>query len=115
MAKYQIQFKNNSKTFTETLEAKSHVEIINFFEDIINAELTEIREIVYTNPIYPKDDGLYIKNVSVLLTDDHSSMSSLKIPKMKKSITREQLANLIKQFVKLNQKIPKNLKINGFF
>jgi hypothetical protein len=82
---------------------------------LINAELTEIREIVYTNPIYPKDDGLYYKNVSALLTDDFNTMYTLKLPKVKKSITRELLSNLIKSHIKLNNEIPKNIKINNLF
>ena len=115
MAKYQVQYKNNSATFTDIFEAKSHIEIINFFEALINAELTEIREIVYTNTTYPKDDGLYYKNVSALLTDEFTSMYSLKIPKVKKSITKEMLFNLIKTYIKLNKKVPKNIKINNLF
>jgi hypothetical protein len=115
MAKFQVQYKNNSATFTDTFEANSHLEIINLFQSLINAELTEIREIVYTNPIYPKDDGLYYKNVSAFLSDEHNTMCTIKIPKVKKSITTELLANLIKSYIKLNGKSPKNIKINNLF
>jgi len=115
MPKYQIQYKNNSKTFTETLEAKSHIEIIDLFKSLINAELTEIREVVYTNNTYPKDDGDYIKSVSCLVKNKNQQFYSFKIPKMSKTISETQLQSLVKSYIKIGNKTPYSMKINQNF
>jgi hypothetical protein len=115
MARFQVQHKNNSNTFTDIIEANSHIDIINLFQDLVNSEITEIREIIYTNPTYPKDDGLYFKTVSALLVDDKSTMYSLKLPKVKKTLSKETLISLIKTHIKINGKIPIISKINNFF
>lgn len=107
MAKYQVQYKNNSSTFTDTFEANSHLDIINFFQVFINAEITEIREIIYTNSFYPKDDGDYIKFAKIRISDD-LKIYSFKIPKLKKSKVND-LVPLVRQYIKLNGKTPKNI------
>ncbi|MGK0256207.1 MAG: hypothetical protein ACI81I_000819 [Arcobacteraceae bacterium] len=106
MPKYQVQHKNNSRTFNDIFEANSHIEIIDFFQNILNTEITEIKEIIYVNPIYPKDDNNYIKSVSCFLKGSQANFQSIKIPKLKKSIKDDQLTNLIKAHIKVNNKPP---------
>lgn len=109
MNKYQVQYRNNSKTFVDTLYAKSSVEIISLFQDLINAELTEIREVVYENPIYPKDDGNYGVNTSVRVKHENY-LYSFKIPKRKKTLDLSNLDILVKKYIKVNGFSPENVK-----
>ena len=114
MSMYQVQYKNASNTFTDNIEANSHIEIIDLFKDLINAEVTEIREILYTDTTYPKDDENDIKSVSCRLIND-STIYSFKIPKMKKTVTLHELEDFIKIYIKINNKSPKSLKITQNF
>ncbi len=111
MPKYQIQFKNNSKTFTDTLEANSHVEIIDLFKSLINAELTEIREVVYTNNTYPIDDGDYIKGKKIYMTNNKGFSRTVKVPKVKKTIEDEKIEELAFLYLKMNDKSINKLTI----
>ena len=115
MAKYQIQYKNNSKTHNDVIEANSIVEIKNIFEKLVNCEVTEIREILYENDFYPKDDGDYIKGVTVSLKDDFTTSYNFAIPKLRKTISKEELGNLIKSNLTCNSQPPKRVFLNGFF
>jgi hypothetical protein len=115
MAKYAIQYKNNSKTFNHIIEAKSAVEIKNIFQDLINAELTEINEIVYENPTYPKDDSNYVKSVTCLLRDKHRKPYSFKVPKLKKTITTSELKNHINSYIKINSQTPYSIELTQYF
>ncbi len=114
MPKYQVQYKNNSKTINIILETKSHVEIIDLFKDLINAELTEIREIVYENNKYPKDDGKYIKYMKVTFRDNDISRT-IKIPKIKQNISDKEFEKYCLQFLKFKRKTPKFIKISTQF
>jgi len=113
MPKYQIQYKNNSKTFTDILESSSYKEVIDLFKTLYNAELTEIREIVYEDFIYPKDDGDYIKYVSCFLKGDNNVIQTFKIPKLKKTITDNELENLLKTYIKVNNKVPISFRLTS--
>ena len=115
MPKYQVQYKNNSQVFRDNIHAQSEVQIINLFQDLINAELLEIREYVYENKHYPKDDGNYIKSVSCSMTSELGFLFNLKIPKMKRNITQSRLTQFILDYVKINNKKPKTLKISHNF
>ena len=115
MSKYQVQYKNNSKTFNDILEANSEIEIKSLFQDMINAEITEISEIVYINPTYPKDDGNYIKSVSALIKDDNNSIYSFKIPKLKKTISSQELEKIVSKHIKINNIKPKSVTLKYIF
>ena len=110
MAKFQVQYKNNSKTFNTILEANSYNDIIDLFSDLINCEITEIREIVYENPVYKKDDGNYIKSVVLVLSNDNS-YCSIKIPKMKKNLLLTSVSKLVQESLLLSNRKIKNVKI----
>jgi len=115
MAKYNIQYKNNSKTFNDIIEATSDVEIKNIFQELINAELTEISEVLYENPIYPKDDGNYVKSVTCLLKDNHNLPYSFKIPKLKKTVTSTELKKHIQSNININSKPPYSITLTQYF
>ncbi len=115
MAKYQVQYKNNSKTFNEIFEANSYIEIADLFQGLINCEITEVREIVYTNNHYPIDDGNYIKSVSCFIKGSNNSSYTFKIPKMKKTISETDLTSHIKSYIKIGHKTPQSLKITQKF
>lgn len=112
MKKYQVQYKNNSKTFTDTYYAVSDVQLIDLFQDLINAEITEIREVVYENPIYPKDDGNYQKGYKLHFQDEEGFKRTIKIPKVKNSIDINQLTQLAYDHLTMNGKKP--LKITPY-
>lgn len=115
MPKYQVQYKNESHTFTDIFYSESHLQIIDFFQNIINAELLEIREFVYENNFYPKDDGDYINSASCRLTGEFNTITSFKIPKLKKTVTTSYLTSLINEYIKINNSRPKTIKITHNF
>jgi len=115
MPKYQVQYKNNSKTFTDTIYAKSDIQIIDLFQTLVNAELLEIREYVYENNYYPKDDGDYIKSVTCRLTGENNTITSFKVPKIKKTLSSNELKTSIIDYIKIDNKKPKSIKITSRF
>lgn len=114
MPKYQVQYKNNSKTFNDVFEANSYIEILDFFETVVNAEVTEIREFVYQSSFYPKDIVQNTKTVSCTVFRG-SFMRTFKIPKLKESLKELELINLIKMYIKINNLPPENIKIKYSF
>lgn len=97
MRKYQVQYKHRTKTYTLDIEAPTYSDLLNFFNDISACEVTEIREykFEYFSPVQIKDDGDYLKYITVSIKRD-SFFDSIKIPKIKKEF-RDKLNNL--QFI----------------
>lgn len=110
---YQVQYKRDSKTYTEDFYNDSIEKVKDFFESVIDGELIEIRKYVHLDTTVKKDDGDYIKRVSFYASDDSSFMSA-SIPKVKKTLTHAQIKNLIVSNLEIhNKNIDSNLiKLN---
>jgi len=111
MPKYEIQYKNNSKTFTDILEASSTSNIVDAFKTLYNAELTEIREILYTDRTYPKDDGNYKKTKKILMINEDDFHRTLNIPKVKTTLSDDELLQFALQYLRMNDKKIPNFKL----
>lgn len=110
MPRYQVQYKNNSKTFNDIFESRSEFDILDFFTNVVNAEVFEIREILYENPTYPKDDGNYRKYIKIKIQRDNYS-NSLTIPKVKKTISSQTVLQLVKDYLKLQGLAPTKIDV----
>ena len=93
---YQVQYKRDSKTYTEDFYSDSVDKVKDFFENVIDGELIEIRKYVHLDTTVVKDDGDYRKRMSLYVSDD-SYYFSASIPKIKKSLTDSQIKDLIIQ------------------
>jgi hypothetical protein len=111
MSKFQVQYKNNSQTFTDILPATSYKEIVDLFQDLINAEILEIRKVVYEDNTYPKDDGNYKKNRSMRVYNEKGHFITFKLPKIKKSLNDEDLTNLSFQYLRISNNKPYKILI----
>lgn len=109
MPKYQVQYQNNSKTFTDLFEANSETELKSLFVDLINAEILEIREIVYTNNTYPKDDGDYKRPISCSLHGLNGTYYKFKIPKVSKLVSTQQIQSLCESTFKISSLKPQKV------
>lgn len=93
---YQVQYKRNSKTYTEQFYSDSYLKVKEFFENCIDGELVEIRKYVHLDTTVVEDDGNYRKRMS-LYTSDDTHFFSASIPKIRKSLSDSQIKDLIQQ------------------
>ncbi|MFY9090287.1 hypothetical protein [Arcobacter aquimarinus] len=97
---YQVQYKKNSKTYTEEFYSDSYQKVKDFFENVINGELIEIRKYVHLDTAVIKDDGDYHKRVNLYVNNDDSFLS-ISLPKIKKDIKHNHLLELISDTIKI--------------
>lgn len=100
---YQVQYKRDSKTYTEDFYSDSPDKVKEFFENVIDGELIEIRKYVHLDTTVIKDDGDYRKRMSLYVADD-SHYFSASVPKIKKSLSDTQIKDLIKQNLNIYNK-----------
>lgn len=113
MPQFQVQYKYNSKTHTINLTSDSWQKVRDFAQELINGEITEIREFVHQDDTVKKDDGDYVSYSSFFIKDDKDAFSSFKIPKVKKNLTNLQLEDFLKNHIKINSKTPHSVKISS--
>lgn len=92
---FQVQYKRDSKTYTENFYSDSYDKLKEFFEAVIDGELIEIRKYVHQDLTIKKDDGEYRKRMSMYISDD-THFFSASIPKINKSLVDSQIKDLIK-------------------
>lgn len=109
--KFQLQYKNNSKTHTTNIETVNYQTARNFFDDMFDGELFEIREYQHEDDTEKKDDGDYVKYKSIFLRGQGDSFCSFKIPKVKKNIDDDYILKSIPKMFKVNGKKPLSAKI----
>jgi hypothetical protein len=100
--KFQVQLKIGSNTTTQNVYADDYKDILDTFS-LSSAEVLEIREFVYESDIKAKDDGDYIKSCTVSGMNEMGNMS-LKIPKIKRSLSELELSSLIKNNILFRKK-----------
>lgn len=106
---YQVQYKRDSKTYTEDFYNDSVEKVKDFFNAVIDGELIEIRKYVHLDTTVKKDDADYRKRMSMYLTDELRYFSA-SIPKIKKSLNDSQIKNLIVQNLEMYDK---NVDLNS--
>ncbi len=93
---YQVQYKRDSKTYTEDFYSDSVDKVKDFFENVIDGELIEIRKYVHLDTTVIKDDGDYRKRMSFYVSSCGDAFSA-SIPKIRKSLNDSQIKDLIKE------------------
>jgi hypothetical protein len=110
MSEFQVQYKYNSKTHTLNLYSSSYQKVRDFVQEIIGGEITEIREFVHTDNTIQNDNNNYVHSKTITLAND-MGLKSLRIPKIKKSVTDEQLFQLVRLHLKHYDKKVESAKI----
>lgn len=101
---YQVQYKRNSKTYTENFYSDSWLKVKDVAESIIDGEITEVRKFVHYDSTVKKDDVTdYHKSVYCSITNNEA-YSKFSLPKVKKSVGHTQLLELIKGNIKFKGK-----------
>ena len=98
---FQVQYKRDSKTYTEDFYSDSYDKVKDFFENVIDGELIEIRKYVHLDTTVKKDDADYVKRVSMYVDGKDTKMLS-SLPKIKKDIPHDALLNLIVDNLNVN-------------
>jgi len=98
---YQVQYKRNSKTYTQDLYSKKWEDVLSIAKALIDGEITEIRKFVHYDSTVKKDDGIgYYKSVSASLYSD-DGYRQLKIPKVSHDISHDELVTNISNTFKV--------------
>ena len=103
MSIYQVQYKKDSHTYVSDIEADSKDDVLVLFNDLVVAEVLEIRKYVYKNIKYPLDDGDYQKGVSFTLINDKLQFHKISLKKIKKNLSITDISSYIKTFIKHNE------------
>jgi asparagine N-glycosylation enzyme membrane subunit Stt3 len=111
MPKYQVNYKNNSKTFNDIFYAKNEDKLIEFIKAISNVEILEIRKYVYEKNKLGIDDKNYKNDIKVEMSDKNNFHRVFKIPKIKKNIKNKDIFLAINKYLKMNKKKPFLIKI----
>ena len=82
---YQVNYRNNSKSFVEDIYSPNVDTIKDFYRNFIAGELVEIRKYEYLNIALKPDDGNYYKRLGINVISNLKSIYTA-IPKIKKSI-----------------------------
>lgn len=93
---FQVQYKRDSKTYTEDFYSDSYEKVKDFFDAVIDGELIEIRKYVHLDTTVKKDDSDYIKRMNVYISDD-SHYFAVSIPKIKKTLIHSEIKDLMIQ------------------
>lgn len=100
---YQVQYKRDSKTYTENFYSDSYDKVKDFFDAVVDGELIEIRKYVHNDTTVKRDDGDYTNRVGSYIVQDGYSIS-FSIPKVKKSLDDSQIKNLIVANLQIHNK-----------
>lgn len=105
---YQVQYSRDSKTYTEDFYSDSWQKVKDFFENVMDGELLEIRKYVHFDKTVKKDDGDYVARVNIYQPNADIKRSFV-IPKLRKSLSNTQLLEYIVNGLKIgNKSIDKN-------
>lgn len=99
---YQVVYESDTKTFYSDVEASHHSSILEFFENVIGATVTEVREYVYEDNKKVKDLSDNFRKSVVINMSNEKGYINLKLPKIKKTISENELSNLIRKHIKIH-------------
>lgn len=110
MAFFQVQLKKGTKTITENIESKDYKDILEYYYKLSSCEVIEIREWLEKEKTTKKDDGDYIKAVSIVLRNGTKESLRFRLPKLKKSIDENELDNIIISNLTIGNKKPNRIE-----
>jgi hypothetical protein len=101
---YQVQYKRNSKTYIENLYAKSYEQVLEFANELIGGEITEIRKFLHHDSKVKKDYGTgYFKSISFSCSVDNAFFH-LKVPKVKDTFSHFELKEMVSNTFQVHTK-----------
>lgn len=110
MNKYLVSLQIGSKVDTQDFYADSYHDVLEFFE-LSSAEVIEISEYLYESNKVVEDDRNYTPYVKFNSLESYTF--SLRIPKVKKNITDQELVMLLRDSIFHNGKPLGRLKITS--
>ncbi|MGM0518199.1 MAG: hypothetical protein ACQERD_00990 [Campylobacterota bacterium] len=111
--KFQVTYTAKNKTYYSDIEALHYNDVLNFFDDIIGAEVKEIRQYVFEDNKKKKFENINRK-LSVKMYNEDNISHDIKIPYTKKSISDNELMTLINNTFEVNNKSIKRVQIKSF-
>lgn len=107
---FKVTQKQGSKTFVSEFEAKSAENLITFLKAVSTAKVSSIHQVVYSDSSSaPIDDFNYFSQFKGFVNNNDTRLSrQLLIHHIKLSVSQEELANLIRSHLVIN-----NSKIDG--
>ncbi len=110
MPMYRVQLKQGSRTIVNHLEADSWEDILNFYNAVSTMQVSEILEVKYSNDTKPPIDDFNYKRLfkGIVRNDEEHISRQIILHNIKNSIDSKDLANYIKQYLKIRGK-----KIDG--
>lgn len=100
---YQVNYRNNSKSFVEDIYSPNVDTIKYFYRNFIAGELVEIRKYEYLNIALKPDDGNYYKRLGINVISNLKSIYTA-IPKIKKSINFNEAKSKISDILRFDGK-----------
>lgn len=110
MPQFQVQYKTNSQTHTINVSSDSWQKVRDFAKEIINGEITEIREFLEEDNRIKKDDKDYVHSKTITMKNEYGYVS-LRVPKIKKSLDDNVLQNLVFNHLQIKNKKVDSVKI----
>lgn len=103
---YQVTYRAKNKTFYSDVEAKHYQDVLTFFNNVIGAEVQEIREYVYENKEKKDYSNFINKKIAVKFFNEDSTMNDIKIPLVKNTITDDEILSHIYNYFTIDNKKP---------
>lgn len=110
MPLFQIQLKKATKTITENIEANDYKDVLEYYYNLSTCEVIEIREWLEKKNTIKKDDGDYIKSVSLVLRSSSNESLRFRLPKLKKNVDEKELDNIIISNLTVGNKKPNRIE-----
>ena len=106
MPMYRVQLKQGSRTIVNHIEADNWEDVLNFFNAISTMKVSEILEVRYSDDARPPiDDFNYKKLFKGIIRSSEARVSrQIILHNIKNSVTLDELANYIKQYLKIEGK-----------
>lgn len=99
---FQISLKNGNNSYNEEHEFISVYNIKNFYDELTDSKLDEIRHIVYKNDlVLNKVDDLEYKKIKATLYNKLGQKSVVYLPKTKSTINENELRLYILQYMQV--------------
>lgn len=109
---FQVQYKRNGKTYVEDYHCKNWNILLNALSNIIDGEITEIREYLYSDSKRNIKQFTDVSSGVSVYVSDNSSRYSFKITNLKTSVSYSKLLTHIKDTFTISNKPIKLEKIN---
>lgn len=112
---YQLLYKVNSRSHHIELEATDFTIVKDFFENVLQRDLYEIRHHVHNDDSLKLDNADYVSYKSCYVKGLNGAINSFKVPKIKRTISNNQFEQLVYENVNVNGQKIKSIRVTTKF